>query len=711
MIDFESWLETTTDIQLNQDQWAAVRHGQGPCLLLAVPGGGKTTTMLCRTAYLVKVGGIHPSRILTVTFSRASAKDMKERFDNLFGGDFEPGLKFSTIHAFAYSVVMSYAKAVGRSYQLIEGQQQNPNRTKGHLLRNLYHKINGEYMSETDYETLTSDISYIKNTCLGDEEIRTYRSDIYGFTEIFYAYEDEKRKQGLIDYDDMLTICYDLFINHPSILASYQKRYDRIQVDEGQDTSLLQHRILAGLAEGHHNIFYVADDDQAIYGFRGASPTYLLSLKSVYPDATIYKMEENYRSSQEIIRLANHLIGHNKRRYQKKMMSHKEEGQTPILLVTKDRLNQYDEVLKEIALSPDRNTGAVLYRNNHSAVSMVQRLSGANIPFKLRGFAKRFFDHWVIKDVMSLLYFTRDPYDLNLFGKHYYKLKGFYISKKMMEEVYMRPVLTVTENLAALPNLEAYQIKRLEQLGELVAEIGLMPPVQAIEAILTDLGYLEYLSDRTKGSTHLFEHYGMMTQVLKDIASQVDDLYSLERRMEDLESLMARASQEDGQVLTLSTIHSAKGLEWEKVWMIDLIDGIFPSKEAAEDPSGYAVEEERRLFYVGMTRAKSHLSFYEVTSAVASPFLQEIRPLLRSNEKGTGKVLRTINALYHTYSREIYKEVTKPLGPGSLVDHKRFGICEVIYCDKEKLIISHEGDPKTLNYPFSIKKGIIRPID
>lgn len=370
----------TYGITLSEQQKMAVKQTYGPCLLLAVPGGGKTTTLLCRLAYLVKVAAIEPSKILSITFSRASAKDMKERFDSLFKGTIKGDIRFSTIHSFAYSVVMSYNKKFSDRWRLIEGGVEDSQWQKGRMLSKIHYQVNREHLSDGDYEQLSNDLSYVKNTMKSREALEAYTSSIDNFMEIYETYERTKRQNKLMDFDDMLIHCYKILINQPTILLSYQERYSHIQLDEAQDTSKLQHEIVALLASKHKNLFFVADDDQSIYGFRGgAKPSYLFNIADVYEDVNVIKMEMNYRSTKAIVALCNIFIKNNKMRYDKQIVTDNERGISVAIEEVSRRKDQYKvlvDKIRNLTLEEDKEDPnpsiGIIYRNNFSAVRLVK---------------------------------------------------------------------------------------------------------------------------------------------------------------------------------------------------------------------------------------------------------------------------------------------------------------------------------------------------
>ncbi len=715
---FFDTLASTYNINLSEAQRQAVVHVDGPCLLLAVPGGGKTTTLLSRVAYLVSHEGIPPERLLSITFSRASANDMKERFRDIFGDSIQEKIIFSTIHSFAYRVVMSYMKSSDSMLTLIEGNN-DPRHSKGRILRQIYTQINHDYISEGDYELLTGDLSYVKNVMMDTQDIRRFSSEIRQFYEIYQAYEAYKQKHHYMDFDDMLTKCHGILSKEPKVLQHYQRRYDYIQVDEAQDTSRLQHAIIELIAKSHQNIFYVADDDQSIYGFRGATPAYLLNIQAIYKGAVIIRMEQNYRSTKAIVEGVNRFIKKNKKRYDKNIQTNNPQGLPILIHQVERRQDQYPEIVTRLEEMDDYSDVAILYRNNHSAVSMIHSLGKTSVPFKLKGLKRRFFDHWVVTDIMNMLGFVDDTSDLHTFKTFYYKLRGYYISKQMVESIdghYKQ--MSVFQQILRSSHLAGYQGEKIQMLEEDFRHLTTLKIYDAIEYLMTQMGYLEFLLDRTGDSSATFDSYNMMIEILKDLAKSSNTFSDLQDAVVALERQVQEAAENTSQnAITLSTVHSAKGLEWSRVFMIDLISGIFPNKDIIDSNDQDAMEEERRLFYVGMTRAKQDLVLFEVNKGMTSPFVEEMSVILqpgkskkktKQSDPSKGKERRT--PLLFSGFKKTGNINFDPMEPGTAVSHKVYGKGIVKACDHKRITLVFDEGEKKLNYNFCMNQGLIQKL-
>ncbi|MFC4811077.1 ATP-dependent helicase [Paenibacillus sp. GCM10023250] len=643
-MDFFERKQAELGVRLNEVQRRAVLHTEGALLLLASPGSGKTTTIIMRIGYLIEVKRVHPSRIKAVTFSRASAQDMKERYARFFPDHPEGGVQFSTIHSFAFEVMRDYLRRARTSFQIIEGDvdpeagEELPLHKKL-ILRDLYRKAKGENLTEEQMEELTTFISFAKNKLLPEEEWTDVPCDVPEAARVMREYEAFKRSfEGklLVDYDDMLVLANEALEKNGELLWKYQNRYDYVLTDESQDTSLVQHAIIEKLARRHGCLCVVADDDQSIYTWRAAEPQYLLDFRRVFPDAAVLKMEQNYRSSRNIVDVANRFIKRNEKRYDKNMFT-RNPGSRPVYL---KQLDDYKGQAKYVAAAvegkePLRET-AVLYRNNASSIMLMNEFDRRGIPFYMKDGDNRFFSHWVVEDVLGFMRMAYTDKRPDLLEKIHTKMAG-YVSKAQMAALQaIDNGESVFDNLIALVPLQPYQPKQLQECKEAFRAMRGMEPRAAIRLIRFKLGYeraldrmCERLGFRKEGLTGILN-------TLEDIADGLPALEDFAARLKHLETAM-KASKKNRQAdaVTFSTLHSAKGLEFERVFIVDLIDGILPSKEDAKKVNGETsdlMEEAVRLFYVGMTRAKRELTLLSYArrdgeDVKESPFMAAVREL------------------------------------------------------------------------------------
>lgn len=596
-------------MNLSEEQKKAISHIKGPALVLAVPGAGKTTVLIHRTANLILNEGISPEKILSITFSRASARDMKERFSNLYGDITNIPVHFSTIHSFAYKLIRDYAYRKRQRYILIEDMKKKLNKVQ--LLKNIYFSINNDYITEEKLESIINSIGYIKNMLITpDEYVSQFKVDTNNFLEIFNAYESYKKNNSLIDFDDMLTLALDILQEDKYLLEKYRSRYEYIQVDEGQDTSKVQLEIIRTLAHPKNNLFIVADDDQSIYGFRGAYPEGLFQFNKIYKDGKIYYMEENYRSTKNIVNICNRFIKKNTLRFNKDIFT-KNPYMEPIKLVkVKNLEEQYTYLMDQLEGIVDYRNTAILYRNNLSAVGIMETLERKGIPFYIKDFKIKFFDHWLVQDIIDFFLLAQDNSNILAFERIYYKMNGF-ISKVQLNSIKaLHYEDSVFDRLLSLPGLNDFYKKNFLSLKLNFKKLSKLKPYEGIDLIEKNLGYGDYLKESHMRFGYSMDSLEIILNYLKIIASNTMDLNGFLARLKYLEYLCSH-SKDNREGLTLSTVHSAKGLEFDRVYMIDLIDGEFPNGSSIDSFNKGDIaplEEERRLFYVGMTRAKSYLT-------------------------------------------------------------------------------------------------------
>ncbi len=599
-------------MNLSKEQLLAVSHIGGPALILAVPGAGKTTVLIHRTVNLILEHKVRPDRILSITFSRASARDMKRRFEKSFKDISSIPISFSTIHSFCFNLFREYAYMKNIKFTLIEGDKSPVN--KYNLIKQIYLDKNKSHITEEKLESLINAIGYIKNMMiLPDEFVRDKKPGIDKFEDVFNEYENYKRKNNLIDFDDMLSITLNILNRNKYILEKYRDKYDYIQLDEGQDTSKIQMEILKKIAFPKNNLFVVADDDQSIYGFRGSDPKGLLNFKEIFADGKIFFMEKNYRSSKNIVSVCNKFISSNTLRYDKTIATDNDFVE-PINIVKVEKiLDQYNYIKKDIE-DKDIRKISILYRNNLSSIGLIDFLEKNNIPFYMRDVKVRFFNHWLVQDIINFIRFSKNPSNISLYEKIYYKKKG-YISKKQLNFAktlnYKWPVF---DRIMKYPDIPIYYKSTLRELSTDFRKLSRLNPLDSIEYIEYNLEYEKYLKENSIKFGYTYDSLKTIIYYLKLIAKETESLDELIDRLEYLESLCLNSRDvRDG--ITLSTIHSAKGLEFDRVYIIDLVDGHFPSSSSIDLHQKDMIddfEEERRLFYVAMTRAKYHLSLISV---------------------------------------------------------------------------------------------------
>ena len=678
--------------KLNKQQKDAVLHKDGPAIILAVPGAGKTTVLISRTANLIFNHNVNPRSILSITFSKASAHDMKDRFSSMFGNSGKTA-HFSTIHSFSYFLIREYARENGLELNLMEGNDTSVNKIR--LLKEIYKQVNSAFLSEDKLDELLNTIGFVKNMMIEVDEFEEHKNfKIKNFDKIFMSYETYKKENNLIDFDDMLTMSFEVLRDNPDILKRYQDRYQYVQVDEGQDTSRIQNEIIKLISNKKDNLFIVADDDQSIYGFRGAYPEELFIFKDQYPDAKVYFMEENYRSTQNIVSVCNSFIKQNKKRYNKELFT-KNESLNPVTITKlKRQEDQYEYILDDIRKNMNYSETAILFRNNISSISIIDYLERFNIPVYMKDSKLHFFKHWVVLDIICFFNLAIDDSDDSSFEKIYYKMNA-YISKIAVNFVKNgNNSSSVFDRLLEFPNFKSFQKDNIKKIKSKFKSILRKTPFEAIEYIEKDLDYMKYLQDNCKSFGYSFENVNTVLFHLKSIAKGTNSICEFMDKLKSLKYIIEDAkNNKDKAAITLSTIHSAKGLEFDDVYLVDLIDGDFPSVNSLELASLgdlKPIEEERRLFYVGMTRARKSLN------------------LLTFNYRNEERVFYSsfINELENLLNLSKVKDHEFKIG--SNVEHIKFGKGIIKDIDSETISIKFGNDHvKQLSLNLCIEKNLL----
>ena len=636
-----TWTEFTSrfPIQLNQQQESAVQSVEGPVLLLAVPGSGKTTVLVTRLGYMIFCKGIAPERILTVTYTVAATKDMAARFARCFGAEMVERLEFRTINGICARVIQYCSWKSGRTaFSLLTDEKRI-----AAMLSGIYQRIEHSYPTESDLQNVRTLITFIKNRMLGEEEIRALEKDAeIQLLRIYKAYNAELREHQLMDYDDQMVYAYTMLQRFPWLREHFQQQYPYICVDEAQDTSKIQHAIIALLASRTENLFMVGDEDQSIYGFRAAYPDALLEFEQHHPGARVLLMEENFRSDASIVRAADRFIQKNTLRHEKHMqparpkqreireipLANRKAQYSYLLKVAEDCTAAYaadpkrravvaDEVKERAdggpatdALHADRRRSlspiAVLYRDHECALPLIDLLERNGVPYKMRNADIGFFTNRVVLDICNIIRLAENPLNTELFMQLYYKL-GTYLRKQdaqSIADISQLEGLSVWDVALKHGGLNAYTKGKVRAIQTHMRNMLKESAGRAVHRIVEYMGYREYMERSEIKDTKL--------DILRILADQEDSPRHLVDRLEKLRQVLKEKPQERDCPFILSTIHASKGLEYDSVYLLDVIDGVLPAQipkdlKKAEKTELEAYEEERRLFYVGITRAKDQL--------------------------------------------------------------------------------------------------------
>ena len=587
-------------IALNPQQQAAVRQTEGPVLLLAVPGSGKTTVLVSRLGYMIYCKGIPPEQILTVTYTVAATRDMRERFINRFGEEHAKRLTFRTINGICAVVVQYYAAYKGTQPFALVSDEKKLNG----VVRELLSKGGTVFPGDQQIKEARTHITYCKNMMLTDDEIKAYKVDGMDFPAVYSGYQNYLRKYRLMDYDDQMVFAYRIFRQYPEILQRFRLRYAYLCVDEAQDTSKIQHAILRLLAAPRNNLFMVGDEDQSIYGFRAAWPQALLEFEKTYPGARVLLMETNYRSTKSIVERADAFIQRNQERHPKRMHTENPQGEDIRKVELGDYNRQYKYLMKvaENCAVPT----AVLFRNNDSALPLIDLLENHRIPYVCRQREAFFFTSPIVRDLTDMLEFAFDDTDREKFLRFYYKL-DLKVKKTVISQILqtMDPNDSVFEVLAYSAALEGWQLGKVRAMQTHFAKLPTLRSYAALQRLVRYLGYGDYLEEQNMDTAKL--------DILLALANQTPDVEEFLRRLRELKEVVENPVPHPGCCFVLSTVHASKGLEYDRVIVMDVLDGLFPAVDMSVKESELGekeretLEEERRLFYVAVTRARVQL--------------------------------------------------------------------------------------------------------
>ena len=582
-------------------------HNQGPMMLLAGPGSGKTTTMTKRVVSLLENYHVNPANILVVTFTKAAAREMKERFEKLC---MDSGITqnyrqvtFGTFHGVFYGILRHAYRLTGKN--IISEEQRFD------MLRELAYRQRIEIEDEKEFfEGLVQEISEVKNSRIPLEHYYSKNCPDEVFRKIYTSYVTTCRQSRLLDFDDMLLYCYDLLTQRPDILAGWQKKFQYILVDEFQDINKLQYDIVKMLAAPENNLFIVGDDDQSIYAFRGAKPEIMMNFPKDFPSVQTELLPVNYRSTGEIVEAAGKVIAWNKRRFQKKIHTDNEKGTPPLVKAfqngKEEELYLKDCIVKAHEQGCPYEEMAVLYRTNSGARFLVETLMEYQIPFQMRDVLPNLYDHWIARNFIS-----------------YMKLATGDRSRKEFLQVMNRPNRYISREVLDEPQVsfealrwhyeeKEWMLDRIDKFEEDLNLLKNMTPYAAVNYIRHGIGYEEYL--RTYA---LFRKLKMedMHEILEELADSARGyqtfgewfIHIAEYTEKLKEQARTQISEKKGVVI--STFHSIKGLEFDKVFLMDVNEGTIPYRKAVTESN---IEEERRLFYVGMTRARKELNLFYI---------------------------------------------------------------------------------------------------
>ncbi len=655
----------------------AITHKMGPALILAGPGSGKTLVITQRTKYLIEECAVSPGNVLVITFTRAAALEMKERFLKLSGGI--KGVSFGTFHAI-YFKILRYAYNYN-SENII------PEDVKYQYIKEIIGNLNLEIDDEDEFcAGIINEISSVKGDMIQLEHYYSKNCPDDVFNKIYSAYDEKLKASNKIDFDDMLLLCYQLLKQRQDILSIWQKKYKYILVDEFQDINRIQYEIIKMLALPENNLFIVGDDDQSIYRFRGARPEIMLNFSKDYPECRQILLDKNFRSGKRIVDASKKLIKNNTRRFKKDINAYNDfngdieyiEFDTP----HSENKHIVDEIIKYRNDNIPYGNIAILFRTNRQPVFLVDKLMEYNIPFYMKDSINNIYEHWIAKNIYAYI-------NLALGGRQ----------RSDLYQIMNRPKRYISRNAVEDREFdfgELYDFYRdKEYMADILSKfeydlkmISKMNPYAAISYIRQVVGYDDYLKEYA-------DYRRMKSQELLEVADEIMEASKEfktfrewnEHIIEYTAQLKKQANRDDDkkEKICLSTMHSSKGLEYDVVFIIDANEGITPHEKSVLDED---IEEERRMFYVAVTRARHRLHVYSIKE--------------RFNKQM--EVSRFVGEML--YDIDEFKE-------GVRVLHKKYGSGIIKKVADNKIIIYFEKLRKELIFDtkFAVSNRIIKKQD
>lgn len=658
----------------NREQEEAITHKGGPLMVLAGPGSGKTLVITYRVKWLIENAGVHPSNILVITFTRAAAEEMKKRFF-MFDGMENAPVTFGTFHS-VFFMILRYAYRYTAANIIRED-------VKRRYIKEMTENMELEIEDENEFLSgIINEISYVKGEMMSLSYYHSNNCSDELFAQIYEGYEKRLREENLIDFDDMLVFCYELLKEREDIRTLWQNKFQYILIDEFQDINKVQYEIIRMLAGKGDHLFIVGDDDQSIYRFRGARPEIMLGFEKDYPEAKKVILNTNYRCSEEIVESAEHLISHNTKRFPKNMQAAR-GSKVPITFRNlKDAGEECTDILKGIRFYYKKGISledmAVIFRTNTQPRLLVGRLMEYNIPFQMRDVIPNIFDHWIARNILT-----------------YIKLAMGNRDRKLFLQVMNRPKRYISRSMITEPQVDLKKLKQqtfgkkwlYEKIDKLEMDLYLlrkMEPYAAIQYIRNGIGYEDYMNEyaqfRRMNPDDLEEVLNQIQESAKEYHSFEEWFAYIESYGEELRKQMEAGRQQKSGV-TLTTMHSSKGLEYEVVFVMDINEGVTPHKKAVKEAD---LEEERRLFYVAVTRAKTYLFLYSVKElyqkdAQISRYIGELRYDKKEFQKG---------------KRVIHKNI----GKGTVLELKE---------DKIKIKFDNSKKPRLFSIKYLMEQGLL----
>ena len=675
--------------KLNENQRKAVEHVEGPCMVLAGPGSGKTRVITYRIANMIINNNIPPARILAISFTKNSSMEMKNRAMQICKDNRIDKVTFGTFHAVFYKILRYFGRYDMNS---ILDEKTKRNTIKG-ILKNL--KVENGEDDETVGQVI-NEISFLKNELMDKQDFESEILTKDEFINTYNMYEEYKEQVKKIDFDDMLLRTYYLLSQNKQALEMVRQVYKYILVDEFQDINRVQFEVLKLMANPNNNIFVVGDEDQSIYGFRGARPDFLLQFEEYFTGTEKILLDMNYRSKKEIIDVSNKLIEKNLSRYDKTIKCYQGEGARVNYITPKDSEDEAIQIGKEILEEIKKDyveysDFAVIYRTNIQSRALVDVFMDMRIPFTIKDSVVTIYDHWAARDILSYLKIavrkhTNEDW-IRIINKPFRYISRDHLSQIKEDKDFVNALITKC-------NLHPKQVKTINDLDIDISYLKHQCPQDAISYIRTTLDYDKYILDycvnrkiKTNG----------LIEILNEIESSASNFESIEEYLDHIEKVKEELEQNqhkkelDGVVFT--TMHSAKGLEFRYVYIIGINEGTIPHEKSYDidddEKKAEQIEEERRLMYVGMTRAEESLT-------LSSPINKYGKKAFKS---------RFLDDIKNPTEKEM-----KSVQIGDKLYHKNFGNGRIVGKDGDMVQVKFKNEEKTLDYKLCMRNNIMKKL-
>ncbi len=625
-----NYLKILDKNSVNEAQYRAITHGAGAMLVLAGPGSGKTFVVTQRIKYLIEQHHIKPEDILVITFTKAAATEMQDRFAKLNAGKLYP-VHFGTFHSIFFQILRHTYRFTAQNII----RERDKYRFLTQIISEMPEELHAQVQIEDNIEllqNLLSEISAVKNNGITPQEIQSTTVSQAEFEYIFQKYKQEMNRCKLIDFDDMVLLCRNLLVERPDTLKLWQERFQYILVDEFQDICALQYEVVRLLAKPQDNLFIVGDDDQSIYGFRGSKPEIMMNFTKDYPEAQQVLLNINYRSKQGIVDTAGKLIAHNKIRFAKEVKAQNKQTDGVNVYSFSSKLKQAESIvllIKQYMEQPAAKYSdiAILYRTNNHTVYTADKLMKEGIPFHMKEKPQNIYDNPIAKDIIAYLNYALYENCLEDFLRIMNRPVR-YIKKSTVPRQVFRMEALIQNNKST-----AYVVQNIVELYESLRFIKGLNPFSAVNFIRKGIGYEAFLKKQAlengKDAAKEIELLEELMQLAKDFETIPEWL----EHIQNYDTIMREITQQENDpnlaqtdAVSMVTMHSSKGLEWKVVILPDVNEGVVPHKKAITDNE---LEEERRMFYVAMTRAKENLFLFyiqekEAGNLLPSRFLDEI---------------------------------------------------------------------------------------